>query len=560
MKKIVLTLGALAFITAAQAQLPLLKWAKGIGGVSSDYTNKIVVDASGNSYITGSFQGTVDFDAGVGVYNLVSNGASDAFVLKLDAAGNFLWAKNIGNSDNEEGFGLTTDASGNVYVSGSFEGTVDFDPGLGTGNAASAGSSDAFLVKLNASGDLVWYKTFGGPGSDVATALLADVSGNVYLGGNFRNTSDFDPGPGTEYMSASGLSDMFVLKLDAAGSFVWSRSMGGLFEDNLSSIGLDISGNILLAGSFTGVSDMDPGSSSNNLVSKGLSDAFLLKLDASGSFLWSGQFGGLFDDHASDIAVDVSGNIYLAGYFNNIADFDPGSGSNLLTSLGLSDGFVLQLDVSGNLSWVRKMGGLLADHTNGLATDLAGNVYVTGAFQGNADFGTSATLSSVGMSDVFISKLDLSGNFMWTRNIGSNTDDYGSAIAVTAAGNIYTTGVFSGNADFDLDLGLFDLSAPGGNSDIFTQRLDLTGTLIPDQYVLSSVVPYPNPNNGIFSFTLKGRADVEVYSETGLLVLSQNAEKGLNKIDVSNQPNGIYFVKMISTPEKLVENHSIIKY
>ncbi|HTN17569.1 MAG TPA: SBBP repeat-containing protein [Chitinophagaceae bacterium] len=558
MKKILLTMSALAWITATQAQVPLLKWAKGFGGGSADYANNIVVDADGNSYVTGSFQGTVDFDAGAGVHNLSSNGGSDAFIVKLDANGNFLWVKNFGSSDHDEGFGLATDVSGNVYLSGSFEGTVDFDPGPGAVNSTSAGASDAFLIKLNASGDILWYKTFGGSGADVATALMLDASANIYLGGNFRNTADFDPGSGTESMSSLGLSDMFVVKLDASGSFVWARRMGGLFDDNLSALSLDVSGNVLLAGSFSGVSDMNPGAGTDNLVSNGLNDAFLLQLDASGSYMWARQFGGLFDDHASDIAVDASGKIYLAGYFNNIVVFDPGSGSNLLTSLGLSDGFVLQLDASGNFSWVRKMGGLLADNVNSIATDLSGNVYVTGAFQGNADFGTGTTLSSVGQSDVFISRIDLSGNFIWTKNIGSSTDDYGNALVVNNAGNIYTTGVYSGKADFGLGLGLFDMEAPGGGSDMFTQRLAPSGTLIEDEGTLSTVLPYPNPNNGIFSFMLAGDAAVEIYSEAGLLVYSQVAGRGLNKIDVSNQPNGMYFVKM--TSGDIVENHSLVKF
>lgn len=560
MKKKLLTMAALMCVTAAQAQLPLLKWAKGFGGGSADYSNNIVVDADGNSYVTGSFQGTVDFDAGAATHNLSSVGGADAFVLKLDANGNFLWVKNFGSSGDDEGFGLATDASGNIYISGSFEGVVDFDPGSGISNGTAAGSSDAFLIKLNGAGDLVWYKTFGGSGADVATALMLDASANVYLGGNFRNTADFDPGSGTEDMSSLGLSDMFVVKLDASGNFVWSRRMGGLFDDHLSALALDLSGNVMIAGAFSGISDMDPGSGTSNLVSNGLSDAFLLQLDASGSFMWTKQFGGLFDDHASDLVIDVSGNIYVAGYFNNIVDFDPGSGSSMLTSLGLSDGFVLKLDVSGNFSWARKMGGLLADNVNAIASDLSGNVYVTGAFQGNADFGSGTALSSMGMSDVFISKIDLSGNFMWTKNIGSSTDDYGNAIVVNNAGNIFTTGVYSGKADFDLDLGLFDMEAPGGSSDAFTQRLAPSGTAIDEQSALSSVLPYPNPNNGIFSFNLTEDADLEIYSETGLLVYTQAAVKGLNKVDVSNQPNGIYFVKMTSIPEGIVENHPIIKF
>ncbi|MBM4076589.1 MAG: hypothetical protein FJ267_13240, partial [Planctomycetes bacterium] len=193
-----------------------LLWAKRFGGTATVEGRSIAVDGSGNVYTTGYFQGTADFDPGVGTLNLTSSG-SDVFVLKLSSSGDLVWAKAFGGTDLNEAFSVAVGGSGNVYATGYFRGTVDFDPGVGTLNLTSSGYRDGFVSKLSSSGDLVWAKRFGGTAAVEARSIAVDGSGNVYTTGYFQGTVDFDPGAGTSTLTSAGEGDVFVARLTAVG-------------------------------------------------------------------------------------------------------------------------------------------------------------------------------------------------------------------------------------------------------------------------------------------------------------------------------------------------------
>lgn len=193
-------------------------WAVGFGGIGGDYGRAIAVDASENVYITGSFQVTVDFDPGSGVSNLTSAGNDDVFVSKLDSSGSFVWAKRSGGTSGDVPQSIAVDGSGNVHTTGYFNGSGDFDPGAGTTTLTSAGSDDAFVSKLNSSGDLVWAIRLGGADSDGGQSIEVDGSGNVRIVGYFSGSADFDPGAGSNNLTAAGQTDVFVLKLDSTGA------------------------------------------------------------------------------------------------------------------------------------------------------------------------------------------------------------------------------------------------------------------------------------------------------------------------------------------------------
>ncbi|MEC8968618.1 MAG: SBBP repeat-containing protein, partial [Bacteroidota bacterium] len=188
-------------------------WAKSFGGTSNDYGFSITLDASGNVYTTGYFSGIVDFDAGAGTNNLTSQGSNDVFIQKLDPSGNFLWAKTFGGNSDDAGVSITVDASGNVYTTGYFLGTADFDPGAGTNNLTPQGSADVFIQKLDPSGNFLWAKTFGGTFGDVGISITVDASGNVYTTGYFSGIVDFDPGAGTNNLTAQGFDAVFIQKM-----------------------------------------------------------------------------------------------------------------------------------------------------------------------------------------------------------------------------------------------------------------------------------------------------------------------------------------------------------
>ena len=207
-----------------------LQWAKQISGDGIGNASLVItIDASENVYTIGSFAGTVDFDPGSGVFNLTATGNSDIFINKLDASGNFVWVKSFGGPEYDTGRSIVLDSSGNIYTTGTFGGTADFDPGLGVYNLTTSGIADGvFISKLDASGNFVWAKKIGGGCYCDYYFIAVDGTGNVYTTGSFDGTQDFDPGPGVFNLTSTGWSDTFISKLDSAGNFVWAKRIGGV--------------------------------------------------------------------------------------------------------------------------------------------------------------------------------------------------------------------------------------------------------------------------------------------------------------------------------------------
>ena len=467
---------AVLFLILSQltiAQNPNFEWAKQMGGTNYDKGYSITTDAVGNVYTTGMFGGTVDFDPGAGTANLTSAGGSDIFIQKLDAAGNLLWIKQMGGTSNDEGYSIITDAGGNVYTTGWFKGTADFDPGAGITNLTSAGEEDIFILKLSPAGNLLWVKQMGGTYYDKGFSITTDAISNVYTTGYFCGTVDFDPGAGTANLTSANYQDIFIQKLDSAGNFLWAKKMGSTLDDEGNCITTDPSGNVYTTGYFYGTVDFDPGVGITNLTSTEKSDIFIQKLDGSGNLLWAKKIGGSSYDEGRSITTDAVGNVYTTGSFGSIVDFNPGAGNTNLTSAGASDIFIQKLDGAGNFLWAKKMGGTSVDYGHSITIDADGNVYTTGFFGDTADFDPgagTANLTSVGKSDIFIQKLDAAGNLLWVKQMGGTYYDYGMSITTDASSNVYTTGNFWYTADFEPGAGTTNLTSVAYD-DIFIQKL-----------------------------------------------------------------------------------------
>ncbi len=280
---------------------------------------------------------------------------------------------------------------------------------------------------------LVWAKSMGGGGDDLGLATTVDAAGNVYTTGGFAGTADFDPGPGifnlTEMVQpANSSTDIFISKLNAAGNFVWAKSMGGVGGDRGLSIAVDAAGNVYTTGSFIGVVDFDPGPGIFNLGMPLISfRTFVSKLDAAGNFVWAKDLGGT--SFVPSIKLDASGQIYI------------------------TDGPVIyKLDASGNFAWQKIIGSEDDVIFRGVEVNAAGDVYAIGRFRGTVDFDPGPgifNLTSAGDYDIFVSKLNASGDFVWAKSMGGGSSEVGNSIALDASGNVYTTGYFGGTADFD---------------------------------------------------------------------------------------------------------------
>ena len=398
---------------------------------------------------------------------------------------------------------------------------------------------------------LEWARQFGGENSAVGFSVAVDASGNVYTTGAFRETVDFDPGPGVFDMTAIGFgSNIFVTKLDSAGKLVWARQFGGGGSGGGRSVAVDAAGNVYTTGIFGGTADFDPGAGFFNLTASGQTAPFVTKLDSAGRFVWAKTMGGGDPSWGASVAVDVSGNVYLTGFFRSNRDFDPGPEVLLLASAGSEDIFVTKLDTNGNLVWARTMGGPRSDEGSGLAVDGSGNVYVTGRFSETADFGPSSNGSpllgiSAGSSDIFVTKFDSAGNSVWVQTAGGLGFDQGYGVAVDASGNVYTTGVFNGTAVFRSraitpgggGFSLLTFLVSAGESDIFVSKLNTVGSHIWARQMGGTNddegkgVAVDNGGNIYTTGEFAAKADFDPSANVSNLTSAGNLDIFLNKLD-----------------------------
>ncbi len=469
-----------------------LGWARTMGSQQVDVGHGLAVDSDGNVYSTGTYFGYGDFNPNIPGPELDSFGNYNVFVQKYDANGNFLWAHGMGQMLYDEGRSIAVDGAGNVYTTGYFHGTVDFDPGPDTFYLVAPNTNndaDLFIQKLDTDGNFLWAISIGSLTEwDRGRSIKIDEAGNLYLCGDFSGTVDFDPGPEVYNLTnASGGVDAFVLKLDAAGNFAWARNIGNFTEAHFYSVAVDASGNILLGGGFTGSIDLDPGPEIHWVGSSNITYALVLKLDEDGNFVWGKAMKSDLLAYVLGINVDNQGNTYSTGFYIGLTDFDPGpevvyTPTDPMNYSG--DAFVLKLDAAGNFVWVTTMIGSLAEAGRSIALDGRGNVYITGYFGTTSGNGVSVVdfdpgpgvynLSSENGTDIFIQKLDNDGNFIWAHKIGGvGGIDEGNGIFVDADNNLYLTGRYRGG---DFDPGPDTYSVPVTNSEAFLLKWSCPST------------------------------------------------------------------------------------
>jgi hypothetical protein len=533
-------------LTAQSTSAQTLTWAKQIGADAQDQGRSIAIDASGSIYTIGTFSDTVDFDPGIGTYFLTSKGLDDVFISKLDSLGNFMWAGSWGWLNFDLGLSITVDSNGFVYSTGLFQGTADFDPGVGVFNLTAPGL-DAFVVKMDAStGSLVWAKQFPFESS----AIAVDPNGNIITVGKQNGSA-------------------FLSKLDASGNPVWTKEFATQSGDcGASSLVLDALGNIYTTGFFDDIVDFDPGLGTYNLVGENFGDAFICKLDADGNFQWAKQLSGNGNESGVTIALDTSGNVYTSGVLNATADFDPGIGIFNLSSAGIGnfDGYISKLNASGDFVWAKQLGGAVGSSLfiSSIVLGADNNVYSIGNFSQTVDFdpGTGTNnLTSSGPYDVFISKLDNNGNFISTLQFAGSGFAEGRSLALDNEGNIFATGNFKATTDFDPNTGVFNLSSVGAD-DIFIIKLqnefDNTTYINEDSWT-SKINLYPNPTTSaltIESDKIFKNANIivrnavgqeifrETYSSTNNITFNLNGEPGMYFVEI-NETGNIAILKVI---------------
>lgn len=439
-------------------------------GTDNDIANSVTTDNTWNIIIAGYFGWTGTDLFGT---SLTQSWLYDIFVSKLDTSGVLLWSKKAWGSSTDSATSVVTDTSGNIIVTWSF-GWTSTDM-FGSSLSASW-TTDTFLVKLNASGSLVWLKNGGGNGSSSITSangVAVDRFWNIYVVGTYD--TDSIALFGTTLWNSWG-TDIYVAKLDSSGNTSWVRKAGSTSADSWNGIVVDNSGNVIVTGTYGGSASADV--FGTTLANSGSIDTFVAKLDGSGSLLWVKKAWGTGNDIGNSVAIDTSSNIFITGYFAGTSTDIYGTA---LTATGRFDIFVSKLDPSGNPLWSKRAGG----YDNGIkgsrydvgysaSTDPSGNVYVTGYFGWTSADVFGSTFTSSWGSDVVLAKLDGSGNTLWVKKGGWTSDDIGYGATTDPSGNIMVGGSFISPT---MDLFGTTLTNPGWSvpTDIFLAKLSPSG-------------------------------------------------------------------------------------
>lgn len=377
-------------------------WAKSAGGTNSDMAYSVAVDDSGNAYVSGHFKSqTIIF--GSDTLTNTGSGYYDIFIAKYDANGNVQWAKNIGGTVDDEAYSVALDTSGNVYIAGGFSSQYLTIDTITLTNTVSNGSYDVFLAKFNPGGNVLWARNAIGNSTDKAYSIAVDVSQNIFVAGNYQTTITFD----TITLPYGGNYNIFLAKYNANGDVLWAKSAGGTGYEKATTVAVDASGNVIVAGYFRSMTIIFGSDTLANTDNTGLTDdLFLAKYDINGNVLWVKSAGGTDDDWANSVTVDAFGNIYLAGFFSSPSiDF----GVCTLTNNGSNkDILIAKYNNIGNVQWAKSAVGTSvgAEEAFSVAIDTSRSAYVAGYFYGTTLTFGSTTLTLVNMNDVFLAKLD----------------------------------------------------------------------------------------------------------------------------------------------------------
>ncbi|HEX8528394.1 MAG TPA: SBBP repeat-containing protein, partial [Cytophagales bacterium] len=419
-----------------------IAWAKKT--TNSAFRSAVATDNAGNVYKTVAFTGSVT----LGPYSFTSLGAnsSDIVLVKYNASGDVQWARRIGGTGQEAAGDVAVSQSGGyVFVTGSFESTVQFGSyhGYNVSPLTSAGGSDVFVARYTAStGTLDWSRKAGSTLDDNGYGLAVDGSDNVYVTGGFYGGIYFSTSVAAVPLISNGLSDIFLAKYNVSGTLQMARRLGGVGTDYGLAVGVDkFNGEIYLTGGYAPAS------------SPYIVNVFVAKYSDAGTLSWNhvtGSSGTL--DVGNDLVVTASG-AYVTGYFGNSINF----GGNTLTSAGSSDAFVAHYSYNGgaSASWAKRYGGPNWDEGQTL-TEYIGNLYLGGTFIGTATFGHNTVNATGGAADqdLYVTQLFGDGTPVWTRRIGSSGYDYGrGGLAVRSLSGIY----FSGHYGASMMLGNYAL-------------------------------------------------------------------------------------------------------
>ncbi|MFN8398222.1 MAG: T9SS type A sorting domain-containing protein [Bacteroidia bacterium] len=503
-------------------------WVTSFGTNLTDTPEDLLVDAAGNTYVSGYFRDTLR----IGNVELASAGLTDVFLAKFDPNGQLAWAKRYGWYSNEFAHGLAFDNWGNVIMVGEYQDSSIFEGDtLWSGDTlyygAPAETYDVFWVRVTPSGVMEKVWADGWFGSEAFYEVSVSPNDLLYFSGMYRTFNNWTFASIYDVRGwGRGYDDAIWVRSDTAGVMDHKAIAEGRYVDRGHALDLIGDSLVVMGGTFQDTCYFID--SVDYRVTGFEDDVFVAAYGDTGAIRWVVVGGSHGVDHLNALITDAQGNSYFAGAFDSVFTMD----GQTVTGSGMLDGYVGKIDMSGNLLWLRKFGGAGFDMVRDLRLMASGDLLVTGYFQRTMDLGSgvTVTLADTTDQDAYVAKIDNNGNAIWLKNLGGDNPDVGVAVAEDAAGYIYAVGTFTGVGTF----GQLSDTAEGGE-DVYLLRMNADGAVSAPggNEWQPTAVAWPNPTRDMFSirYELPVAADVQI----SLLDLQGRV---LRNIDQGRQASG----------------------
>lgn len=540
MKKI-LAVKIFVLLAMINSQAQTIEWFNEYNDTKPALIREIDVDKSGNIIAVGFFFEELSFDNNGIIENIPSYGKNDILIQKLTSNGNVIWTKTIGGAEDEMAYGVDTDEFGNIYVSGRFTASVNFDPLNSNTTIDAIGPIDTYILKLNPDGEFVWVKQVGGNGGTIALDLVYD-SENLIITGRFENVVDFDPGIDAFNVSSNGNLDAYILKLNKDGEFIWINSLGGTIgELGISSV-VDGDGNIYTTGTTSSsfsIDLIDGGSAT--VTNQGISDIYVVKFNSEGEAIWLKSYGGTGSAIGFDVDVDNNGHLFLVGQVQDSCFFE----NDLITVDG-TNALIMKLDSDGVIQWINSLGGNLTDVGRSVSVNNYNEIYVCGEFQDTMNLNSNQYISN-GASDNFILKMTNSGETEWINTFGGESGEVIFTVVTDESTGIYCGGHFQESIILEVN-SIVENFTSSGFSDGFLLKINspFNNNGIDQINNVENYAYYPNPTTD--QITIQSESVLnntfKIYDQQGREVMNEKLTGKNTEVSLGKLSRGTYTIQL----------------
>ncbi|MCC5916892.1 MAG: T9SS type A sorting domain-containing protein [Cryomorphaceae bacterium] len=507
-----------SYSTFSQFMCTNFQWVVGVRGTTENNVWGLDLDSAGNAYFTGNFRETTLF----GSTSMHSKGMSDMYVGRINQNGSLDWVNSAGGPNHAVGLGLVVGKNEDLFVTGFFDKVGLF----GSDTLFSQSRSDLFVSRLTTNGNWLWTKSVESTGNMIGNSIALNDWGEIFVSGYFEGTMHVD---GKAICNATE-RDGYLIKMDSLGEVIWTKHWGGMGYNIPVEVSVNHNGEIYVSGIFYEDFSYEGVQFTKNF---GYGESYIFKFDVNGQFLWGYQTNSR-TCIAQSLSVDQNDNVYMTGYFRDSIITD----NQTYYSYGKDDIFILKIDGSGVLQWVRTAGGVELDRAFDISVDQNNNVYITGFCARTVHFGNRSLWISSNL-DGFVAVLNSSGD--WIKVVTTSAIiGWGTSVAISQNEEIYMGGRFRIRGDFGTNQ-----IYGHGDWDSFVGRVNCDPFFNTISFNDSRLSVYPNPSaNGIFQIRGSNIKRFFVSGVSGTILHVQKANNELTEIDLSNLPSGIYFLNI----------------